>query len=117
MIWRSMTRPLSATMNIYVWTSRKPRRACLSQWQANAQFKNWRINMKEIIRAHFECDRTCTLFQECRFTPILRQIGRTRVFSHVTKEDVEIRDLDALPGACAQRGLSLRLGQTSYKWW
>ena len=36
--------------------------------------------------------------------------------SHVTKIDVELKDLEALNVACQELGLELRLHQTTYKW-
>ena len=65
----------------------------------------------------FECDRTCKLFQLCQFQPIFDALGQTRVFSHVAKVDIEIRDLDALAQASEKLGLQLRLGQKKYRWY
>ena len=66
---------------------------------------------------NFNCDRTCKLFQLCRFQPVFSALGETRVFSHVAKVDIEIRDLDALAQAAEKLGLQLRLGQKTYRWW
>lgn len=71
----------------------------------------------KVIETGFQCGRTCTLFEECRFTEILRHIGRTRVFSHVAKVDVEVKDLEALKLACEKLGLKLNIGQKTYKWY
>jgi hypothetical protein len=37
--------------------------------------------------------------------------------SHMAAIDLEIRDLDALKEACQHLGLTLVLGQTTWKWW
>ncbi|MBI4090864.1 MAG: hypothetical protein HY422_02470 [Candidatus Komeilibacteria bacterium] len=39
------------------------------------------------------------------------------MISHVTKVDIEIRDLDAMKAACEKRGLQLRRDQKTYRWW
>jgi hypothetical protein len=37
--------------------------------------------------------------------------------SHVATVDLEIKDLDALDGACKRLGLELVRGQQTYRWW
>ena len=69
------------------------------------------------MKYNFSCARTCAFHQLCKFQPIFKSLGRTRVVSHVTKVDVEIRDIDALDTACKKRGLKLMRGQTKYAWW
>ena len=69
------------------------------------------------MKHNFSCGRTCAYMQACRFQPIFSALGKTRVVSHVTKVDVEIKDLDALDVVCKNRGLQLRRGQTKYAWW
>ena len=67
-------------------------------------------------QTNFGCGRTCARWQACRFMPVLRQVGHTAVFSHVSKVDVVIRDLDALETAGRKCGLVLHRGQKTYKW-
>ena len=69
------------------------------------------------MKHNFTCARTCAFTQLCRFQVIFAALGRTRVVSHVTKVDIEIKDLDALETACKGRGLTLKRGQTKYAWW
>ena len=57
-----------------------------------------------LAAAKFACPRTCTPGIECLFGPVLRQIGRTRVVSHTTRVDVELRDKDVLGAAVKSMG-------------
>lgn len=68
------------------------------------------------MKASFNCPRTCAFLQACLFTPIFAAISSVRVFSHVTKLDVVIKDLDALKAACKRLGLDLR-AQSTYRWY
>ena len=68
------------------------------------------------MKTNFACGRTCAFQQLCRFSPIFAYLGRTRVISHVTKVDIEIRDLSALRTAGELCGLSLEMGQSTYRW-
>src|SRR3990167_8580608 len=72
---------------------------------------------KDFSRVHFSCGRTCAFQRSCRFQSVFAALGRTRVVSHVTQVEIEIRDLDALERACSKLGLSLRRGQETYKWY
>ena len=69
------------------------------------------------MKYNFTCGRTCAFMHACRFQPIFAALGRTRVVSHVTKVDVEIRDLDAMETVCKRRGLALHRNQQKYAWW
>lgn len=64
-----------------------------------------------------KCGRTCPYMQACIFQTIFDALGSGTVLSHVADVDVKIRDLDALKTACEKRGLQLRLGQKTYKWY
>ena len=69
------------------------------------------------MKYNFTCGRTCAFMHACRFQPIFSALGRTRIVSHVTKVDVEIRDLDAMETVCKRRGLALHRNQQKYAWW
>ena len=66
--------------------------------------------LKILQPARFSCQRTCTPGHDCRFTPILRAIGRARVVSHTTRVEVELRDPSALSTAVLKMGGTI-LGQ------
>ncbi len=69
------------------------------------------------MHKNFTCARTCAYLQVCGFQPIFAALGHVaKVLSHVTKLDIEIKDLDALESAAKKIGLVLRRGQSTYKW-
>lgn len=69
------------------------------------------------MKIKLTCDRTCPYQKPCKFQFVFGRLGPTLVLSHVTEIDVQIKDLDALETACAKRGLQLRRGQRTYKWY
>ena len=68
------------------------------------------------MKSKFSCGRTCGYKQLCRFAPIFAALGPTRVYSHVTKVNVVIKDLDALEAAGKLCGLKLNRNQQTYRW-
>lgn len=52
----------------------------------------------------FNCDRTCKFFQECRFRPVLRQLGTNAVYSHTVSVSVEFRSPEAFAAAAIALG-------------
>ena len=68
------------------------------------------------MKKTFSCGRTCGYKQLCKFAPIISHLGPTRVFSHITRVNVVVKDLDALEAAGKICGLKLNRNQTTYKW-
>ena len=70
------------------------------------------------MKVKFECRRTCGYRQACRFNPVFKTLGAHRiVYSHVTKVDVQIRDLDAMVTACEHLGLVFNRDKRTYRWY
>lgn len=70
--------------------------------------------LKIITPATFSCPRICTPGHDCRFTPILQAIGTTRVMSHTTRVEVQLRDPAALGAAVLKMGGTV-LGQATHR--
>ena len=70
------------------------------------------------MKTNFSCGRTCAFRQACRFNTVFNALGaRGKGYSHVTKVDVEIRDLDALETACKRLGLIFNRDRRTYRWY
>lgn len=69
------------------------------------------------MQMNFDCGRTCSRLEWCRFSELFVKLGKNYVHSHVVSVNVEIKDLAALRRAAEKLGLEFREGQRTYRWY
>jgi hypothetical protein len=70
------------------------------------------VNLQIIQPTTFSCARTCRPYIECKFGPIMRAVGSTKVVSHTVRVSIELSNHAALAAAVlAMGGAVLGIGQ------
>jgi len=62
------------------------------------------MNLHIIQPTKFSCQRSCRPYIECKFGPVLRAVGRTKVVSHTVTVAIELSNQSALAAAVVAMG-------------